>query len=150
MPEFHQKIFESAFGVQCTQPWRVKRFLQISHWNCNKIWKNFMKWNYVPFDEQTDRHTDRYVRVPIFCTFCFEKTMHGKINTSYWCEPASFKVCCMLQYTLYGTLEKSCTFKDKCAVNAEILICNLLTGPLIKQFLKVAGKFLKRELSKNV
>jgi len=40
-----------------------------------------------------------YVPVPIFHTFCFEKTMHGKIDTR--CEPVSFKVCCMLNPVLW-------------------------------------------------
>ena len=31
-----------------------------------------------------------------------------------------------------NTLKEPCTFKGKCAVNAEICICNFLTGPLIK------------------
>ena len=31
-----------------------------------------------------------------------------------------------------NTLIESCTFKGKCVVNAEIFICNFLTGPLIK------------------
>ena len=30
------------------------------------------------------------------------------------------------------TLKESCTFKGKCAVNAEIFVCNFLTGPFIK------------------
>jgi len=32
-----------------------------------------------------------------------------------------------------NTLKESCTFKGNCAVNAEIFICNFLTGPLIKR-----------------
>ena len=41
----------------------------------------------------------------------------------------------------FNTLKESCTFKGKCAVNAEILICN---------FLMVGGQSLKRELSNDV
>jgi len=41
----------------------------------------------------------------------------------------------IFQSTLHAkpfTLEQSCALKDKCAVNAEIFICNLLSGPLLK------------------
>ena len=41
------------------------------------------------------------------------------------------------------TLEKFCTFKDKCAVNAEIFTCNLLTDPLINMIFRGQQKMLK-------
>ena len=52
----------------------------------------------------------------------------------------------IFQSTLHAkpyTLEKSCTFKDKCAVNAEIFICNLLIGPLINMTFKGQRTTLK-------
>ena len=41
------------------------------------------------------------------------------------------------------TLKAPCTFKDKCAVNAEILMCYLLTGPLIKTIFEGGRTILK-------
>ena len=42
-----------------------------------------------------------------------------------------------------NTLKEPCTFKDKCAVNAEIFICNFFTGPLINQIFKGRRTILK-------
>jgi len=53
---------------------------------------------------------------------------------------------CKFQSTLHGklnTLEKSWTFKDKCVANAEIFLCNLLTGPFIKIFFEGCRAILK-------
>jgi len=47
-------------------------------------------------------------------------------------------------------LEKSCTFKEKCAVNAEIFKFNLLAGSLINMIFKGHRTMLKSELSNNV
>jgi len=55
----------------------------------------------------------------------------------------------IFQSTLHAkpyTLEKSWTFKDKCVVSAEIFICNLLTGPLIKMIFKGQVPMLKEGL----
>ena len=46
----------------------------------SKFFADFVMQN--PFKVGTER-TARNVPVPIVCTFCFEKTMHGKIDASY-------------------------------------------------------------------
>ena len=46
-------------------------------------------------------------------------------------------------------LKEPCTFKDKCAVNAEILICNLITDPLIKTIFEGPRKILKERAFKK-
>ena len=44
----------------------------------------------------------------------------------------------MLQAKL-NTWKEPCIFKGICAVNAEIFICNFLTGPLVKTIFEGAG-----------
>ena len=51
-----------------------------------------------------------------------------------------------MRHAELNSLKEPCTFKCKCAINAEKFICNLLTGPLIKMIfegwrtvLKVTG-----------
>ena len=42
-----------------------------------------------------------------------------------------------------NTLKEPCTLKGKCAVNAEIFICNFLTDPLINLIFKGQRTILK-------
>ena len=57
-------------------------------------------------------------------------------NQRFCMLPVFAEIICKMQYfqsTLHAKLnilKKSSTFKGKCAVNAEIFLCNLLTGPL--------------------
>ena len=73
------------------------------------------------------------------CGLCKYIVWHTEIRI-FTCIYLNFqKLCAKMQYfqrTLQAelnTLKESCTFKGKCAVNAEIFKCNFLTGPLIKK-----------------
>ena len=85
-------ICPTMFFHRVQHHWTKTLKLQSSHLNFACILPRFC--HAKPL--QSTEHTARYHPVSIFCTFCFEKTMHSKIDTSFWWEPASFKVHCML------------------------------------------------------
>ena len=63
------------------------------------------------------------------------------ICRSYLQKCNTFKVCC--RPNSIGTLKKSSTFKGNCVVNAENLICDFQTGPLINMIFKGQQTILK-------
>ena len=59
------------------------------------------------------------------------------------------KLCAKIQYfqmtmqATLNTLKEPCSFKGKCSVNADIFICNFITGPLIKTIIEGHQAILK-------
>ena len=88
------------------------------------------------------------VRVHWCCGLCKYIVGHTEIIILTYIYLNLQKLCEKMQYfqrklqAKLNTLKEPGTFKGKCVVNAEIFICNFLTGPLMKIILMVGGQSL--------
>ena len=129
--------------------WKFQRLPHICLWKCTVLSKYWVRRAaYFEIIERT-MLTSKYS-----ADFVMQKSFKGRstqpgtnaLNILLWKNDAQQNRCTIsmwtgifpsTRHTELNSLKEPCTFKGKCAVNAENFICNLLTGPLVKMiFLK--------------